>query len=255
MKVLLALGLIVMALAACGGSEAPSGDDVAETTAAPTIDGDWELTQGIPLVDGYPITLSISGDQVSGRAACNSYGGSVAVADSTISFGEIGRTEMGCEPDVMEAETGFLAALTTMDSFVVTTDRLTLSGSFGDLVFVPLTPVPTADLIGSEWVLETIVKGGTASSVAGEPATLSFADDGTLSGSTGCRALRGSWIDHGGAITLPELSADGECSAELTTQDSDVISVLDGDIRIDITGDKLTLTSMGNEQLVYRAEG
>lgn len=171
------IGLIVLALAvaACGEGEA-TGD----TSSWPRPDGDWRLTAGVALVDGYPIAMSISDTEVTGRAACNSYFGVVAVNGSAISFAEMGQTAMGCEPAVMAAERAFLTALGLVESFEYAEGGLVLSSLEGDLVFHEVVPVPTAQLVGTGWVLETLIEGETASTVAGDTATLLLTADGTL---------------------------------------------------------------------------
>jgi heat shock protein HslJ len=220
-----------------------------------TPDGDWQLVSGVPLLDGYPITLSIAGSEAGGRAACNSYGASVAVAGDTITFGELSGTEMGCEPDVMGAERAFLTSLQQVDSFALSGERLTLTGRGRVLVFAAATAVPTADLVDTRWVLDTLIEGETASTAAGEPAELLLSSDGTLTASTGCRTLTGTWQENGAVVVIPTLSADGECPAELARQDSLVVTVIGDEFRPTIEGDRLTLTSMGNDGLVYRTAG
>lgn len=272
MKTLIAIVFVALLAAACGadGSVASPGDVTSTTTQAQTTSttsasdldvipadspvGDWLLVDGIKLVDDFPITMSISDTTVGGRAACNSYGGTVVVDGSAISFDEFSWTEMGCEQPVMEAERDFLEALLAVTEFASDDHRLTLSGPEGNLVFEPVAPTPTAALIDTTWTLDTLIEGEAASSVAGEPATLLLAADGTFTASTGCRTLSGDWLDGGGVIIVPNMSAEGECSDDLWKQDSRVISVLEDEFRAEVQGDRLTLTSMGGDGLVYRAE-
>jgi heat shock protein HslJ len=278
MKILITFVLIALLAASCGGDGLPDeAGDVASTTSpddqpdtAATVTptnaasdlnvvpagspaGDWQLVEGVDLVDGFPITMSIDGAVISGRAACNSYGGTITVDGSAVSFGEFSWTEMGCEQPVMEAEQLFLAALLAAETFALDGDRLTLTGPDGDLVFEPVVPTPTAELIDTNWILDTLIEGETATSVGGETATLLLAADGTLTASTGCRSVTGEWLETGGSITVPVMSAEGECPDDLWKQDSLVITVLEGDFRATVDGDRLTLTSMGGDGLVYHA--
>lgn len=202
----------------------------------------------------YPITLSIAGGEVSGNSACNSYFGTVVIDGATVSFDGLGGTAMGCAPAVMEAETIYMSALASAETFLSTGDRLTLSGATTELVFEPVAPIPTADLIGTHWILETLLEGETASSVGGDPATLLLAADGTLTGSTGCRTLTGRWLENGGVIVVPELSVDGDCPEDLFRQDSQVVTVIGDRFRAEIDEKLLTLTATGGDGLVYRAE-
>jgi heat shock protein HslJ len=250
MKKLLGLVLFAVVLAACG-----SGEDTAAGDGVDLPDGDWALVDGMPGVADYPITLSISGTEASGRAACNSYFGTVSVSGSNISFGAMGQTAMGCEPAVMEAEQTFLAALSGVETFAFNDDRLTLTGSGARLGFDPVRPIPTSALVDTKWELDTLIEGKAASSVSGDPATLVLHADGALTATTGCRTLTGRWIDNGGVIVVPELAADGECPDDLWKQDSLVVTVLEDEFRAEVDSDKLTLTSMGGDGLRYRAAG
>ena len=129
-------------LAACGGAAGPGS-----TTATP--DGDWTLQSGtsggaeIPIIDGHDITLTIDGDDWGGTAACNSYGGTVAVDGSQISVAEVVQTEMACPEDgVMESEAQYLDAFRQVRSFEVADDQLVLRDDSSDteLSFARATP-------------------------------------------------------------------------------------------------------------------
>jgi heat shock protein HslJ len=246
MKTTTSLLIFVLALASCSNGE--------DTTATALPAGDWQLVDGIATPVDFPITMSIEGNQVSGRAACNSYGGTADVNGSRVFFGEMSQTEMACEQAAMEAEAGFMAALAVIDTFEATEGRLVFSGPGTSLAFEPVAPIPTSALVDALWVLETLIEGDTASSVAGDPATLILHADGSLTASTGCRTLTGRWIDNGGVITVPELSADGECAAELQRQDSLVVTVIADDFSVEVEGDVLRLSSMGGDGLVYRTD-
>ena len=72
-------------------------------------------------------------------------------------------------------------------------------------------------------------------------------------GSTGCRELSGTWRVSGGELSFPSFSANGECTAELATQDGSIIAVLEGGFTAEVTGDRLELTTATGEGLVYRS--
>ena len=112
-------------------------------------------------------------------------------------------------------------------------------------------PVPVADLVGTDWVLESLISGDAVASVAGKPATLRLAAARTFSGSTGCRTFTGRWVEANGGITPTDLAMDGECPPELAAQDGHIVGVLEG-FRVSIDGDVLTITGNGGEGLSYR---
>ena len=110
------------------------------------------------------------------------------------------------------------------------------------------------ELTGTVWVLESLVQGKSVSDVGGERATLELFNDGSMLGSTGCRALTGRYTIAGVEVTMAELSTHGECPIELRGQDSAVVRVLDDGFRVEVDDEILTVTSTGSEGLAYRAE-
>jgi heat shock protein HslJ len=120
----------------------------------------------------------------------------------------------------------------------------------------PSNEVPEAgspELTGTVWVLEGLVQGESVSGVGGERATLELFSDGSMLGSTGCRALNGRYTIAGVEVTMAELSAHGDCPVELRDQDAVVVRVLGDGFRVEVDHEILTLTSTGNEGLAYRA--
>jgi heat shock protein HslJ len=250
-KLFAVCSVLPVLLAACGeGAPAPAG------VAA---EGSWRLHSGavrdepVPLVTGYRITLTIEGDNATGRAACNRYGGSIRIDGDSLSLGEIGATQMGCQPAVMSSEEAYFSALRLVDTISRDGAALELSGPQTVLRFSPLPAVPEAALVGEGWLLESMIAGDTSAPARGEQARLEIRADGKLSGSTGCRQLTGTYVVQGDEMLATELAADGHCSRELADQDAHVVTVLGDGFTVAIEGDQLTLMSMGNLGLVYRS--
>ncbi len=113
--------------------------------------GDWRLVSGtnagaaIPLLPGVEITLSVEGSHVSGRSACNQYGGDVVVEGGVIRFGPMAMTEMACEEPAMTAEAAYAAALGNVRAAARDGDRLTLSGPGVELVYERVEAGPGTD--------------------------------------------------------------------------------------------------------------
>lgn len=255
-----------LALAACSPALDTTSDPTPATPSttaglAPAdSSGSWELTEGtvdaeaIPLVDGFPITLLVTADGVGGRASCNSYFGSYDIDGSKIGFSELGQTEMACSPtETMDAERLYLGALTRAESFAIDGDTLRIEGQGVLLRYELLPPVPESELLGTVWMLDSLVSSDAVSSVSGEPATLELFTDGSMIGSTGCRSLTGSYVIAGAEVVMTEMSANGECPDDLAAQDNHVVSVLGDGFRVGIEGGTLTLHSMGEEGLIYKA--
>lgn len=265
------LAALVLLLAACGsdtdsdtdagagGADDVGPDETAEDPDDPAI-GDWVLVSGtfdgepIEPIPGHEATISFEADgSFGGRAACNGYGGTTSLDNGSVELGQLSITEMACEPDVMELEAVFVEALLAVDRYEVLDGDLTLTGSGAELVFEPIPEVPAAELVGTDWTLDTLIDGDTASSTVGE-ATLRLEEDGTMTGSTGCRTLTGRWLIAGGRLQFPELAADGECPPDRADQDGFVIEVLEGPATVEIEGPTLLLTSPGEVGLRYRSD-
>lgn len=124
-------------------SFAPQRQDVAGTA--------WRVTgynngqqAFVTVLGDTTLTLAFATDgRVSGSAGCNSYSGSYASADASLSFGPAATTRKMCaEPaQIMEQEQQFLQALRTVASARQEGDRLELRTADGALA-VSLTRAP-----------------------------------------------------------------------------------------------------------------
>lgn len=248
--------LVCLILAACG---APAVSPSSGGTIDP--DGSWQLTSGatdagpIPIVADHPITLTIEGSTVGGTAACNGYGGQIQPTSGGIRITDLAWTAMACMPDaVMAAETAYTRALAAVTAIRRDGDRLVLEGVGIELRFDALPEPPTAELVDTIWTLDTLFVGDVATAPMGEPATLELRSDGSFSGSTGCRPFDGRWIEAGEQLMATTFAmGDVACPAELSEQDSHVVSVIGDGFVPSIEGVLLTLLDPGGVGLVYRA--
>jgi heat shock protein HslJ len=153
----------------------------------------------------------------------------------------------------MEIESGFLRGLLRVTAATRVDDTASLTGDRVEFTFELLPPVPTAELTGVTWVLDTIIQGDTtASTTAGaEPATLFLDADGTFTGGTGCRDISGEYVVVGDTVQFTSFGAEGECGSAVERQDGQVISVLEGGFTAAIDGNRLTVTAPGGEGLSY----
>jgi heat shock protein HslJ len=237
-------------LVACGGG--------AGTT--PDVSGEWQFAGGtaggadLPRPAGAGATLEFDGEELRGSAFCNHWFSSYRLDGSSFSVDGLGSTEMGCEPDVMAAESAFLAALGEVDSLAAADDALLLTGDGVELRFTPVAAVPDSPLEGTRWVLETLVDGPTAGSTSGDPAVLTLDADRTAEASTGCRTITGTWLVEDGSLVIDDLLGDGAtCPPTVERQDAHVSAVLQSGPTMQVDEDRLTLTAGDGRGLVYRA--
>ena len=248
-------GLALIA-AACGDD---SSTDIGADGSS--LGGPWILVES--LVDGtplalladYAVTMNIEDSQLGGRAACNSYDGSLALTDTGFRSSEVFQTEMGCEEPAMSLEFAYLSALTRVESWTRSGDVAELTGEGVSLTFAVVSPPPTTDLVDTTWELDTIIQGETASPAIGsaDAALLSLDIEGQLTGSTGCRTFVGEFIETGGTITITNLAMEGNCGADFQRQDNALVSVLEGEVTVTVDGPHLTLMAAGGEGLRYTA--
>lgn len=267
MRRLLALALAAALCVACsGGSGTPEGDGDASPSgpAVPNVDADgvWTLRSGrsrsgeIAVAPGTRITMEIAGDAVRGSAGCNSYGGAVSIEGDAFEAGGLALTEIGCPPEVAEPEERFVEGMGDADTIARDGRTLTLTGPDTELVFRLVPPIDPKPLTGTTWILESLVEGRTASSVAAsaDPARLLLKDGGTFEGTTGCRSFTGTWEVSGDVVSVTQMVFDGNCKPGVQDQDSHVASVLGGGFRAERREDRLTLTADSFDLgLVYRA--
>jgi len=230
--------------------------------SAPEITGEWELVEFsrsgavVPDPADGRATLTVADGELGGTSFCNSYGGTYRLDGDELSVSGLGGTEMGCAPDLMDAEAAYLAALGAVDEAGNADGYLVLSGEDVELRFRPLPEVPASDLENTRWILETLLDGEVASSTSGLPAVLELAGDGTVTASTGCRELTGSWSLEGDVVRVTDVEpAPATCDPDEAAQDEQVTAVLSRDFQVAVTEDSLTVTGADGMGLVYRDAG
>jgi heat shock protein HslJ len=192
------------------------------------------------------------GNSLDGRSFCNAYSGPYRIDGGVLVVEGLGGTEMGCDPAVMAAESVYLAALGAGGELTVADDELVLTGEDAVLRFRRVPPVPTSELVGTDWVLDTVVEGEVVSSVL-SASTLRLDADGGFHAGTACHELVGSWTTSGAQLRLPDLvTQDRACPEELRAQDEHELAVLGGGPTVEITADRLTLTGPFGAGLSYR---
>ena len=131
-RIILAIALFAFVTACASATE----DEI-------DINGNWQLASGlvggqaIPLIDGSPVTLNVTGTEIGGNSACNSYGGQFILDGSSIAIGDLMTTLMMCTPEVMDVEIPYTAALQEVDTVAIDSDQLVMTGPGIELRFSP----------------------------------------------------------------------------------------------------------------------
>ncbi|MGZ6299486.1 MAG: META domain-containing protein [Candidatus Limnocylindria bacterium] len=235
-----------------------SGCSLLSGVGSSSLDGDWQLQaetnqgQPVPIVAGSRITMKIAGGKVSGSAACNAYGGTIKVAGSAVTITALSMTEMACQENLMASEAAYLVALPRVTTVERSGSSMVLTGPEVELSFVVIPPVADANLMGTSWLLESLINGQVASSTVAT-ATLELSADGALVASTGCRDLTGRYTISGSVVkvTLDPYDTIG-CANPIGDQDAGVLRVISTQFTFSIEGQSLTLAN-GDRGLGYRS--
>jgi heat shock protein HslJ len=236
---------LVVALAACAKSQ-PSGSGADPSALTGTI---WKLSDQsmASLVQqvwlGSQITIEFQGGQASGLSACNQYGGSyTAGSDGSMKFGSFHSTAMACEPAVGALEQAYMAALGKVTHFSVD-GTLTLTGTGKPLAYDRAPPVQSAQLVGTQWTLASIVSGSTVSSVPdGVEATLMLESGGSASGSGGCNTFQGTYETSANELTFgPLASTKKACADDVMSVEQSYLTALQNAASYTIAGNTLTI--------------
>jgi heat shock protein HslJ len=153
-RYLLGVAVVVITLSACGQpaglpatssptSALASTADAQASDQSPLANTNWQLVsfgaprQPQPLVANSEITITFrEADHVArGSAGCNSYGGTYAVGDTTLSLIDLAFTAMACDsPGVMDQEQRFQQALLSVERYRMEGDRLELVYDGGNVL-------------------------------------------------------------------------------------------------------------------------
>ncbi|MFE1957664.1 META domain-containing protein [Streptomyces sp. NPDC059479] len=269
-------------LAACGtesGSGSGSGGSV--QSDLPLTDVHWSVDS--LTVDGKktaaPAGASVeigTDGRASARTGCNTIGADVTVDGGTITVGDKQSTLIGCPEELQAFEKALggafagklKATVEGVEGGSAEDRRLTLTTADGDTI--TLTSAPPVPLAGTEWTVNALTDGATATSLpqgtVGK-AHFTFGKDGSVEGSLGCNSFRGtakvSEAAEGAAqgategaeqkaatITFGRLSATRKlCPGPEMTLERQVQKVLEGKVTYELHHRSLTLKQADGQGL------
>lgn len=255
--------LALLTLAACGaetGSGADSDDRGGSSvdTALPVTGVKWNVDtltvngKQAKAPAGAHVEIDAKG-RASGNFGCNQFGADVKVKGDSITVGPGQSTEIGCEKELQKFETALTSAFAGELKAKLAGDKLTLTTSKGDTIALTSEPEKPVQLIGPEWAVDSLIDGGTVSSlpadVAGK-AQLTFGKDGTVRGSLGCNRVSGKAAVEGSTITFGTLASTRRiCPGPVMETERALQQVLKGKATYKIDGGTLTLTAADGKGL------
>lgn len=241
------VAVAVLALAACGDDD---GGDEGGTVDAEAIEAtDWQLDAdaSTPTIGGdVASTFALRDGQASGTLQCNTYTVTMELAaDGTVEMGEMASTMIACVPDsAAEAEQAFSTALQSVTKAAIDDGGdLVLTGP--DDVALHFTPIDEEALLVQAWDVVNVARDDAIESVVeGTSPVLTFADDGTVTLTTGCNDLSSSWTLDGRFVTIePPRSTMKACEepAGVMEQETALGAALEGAHSVQVSNERLTL--------------
>ncbi|MGE6698889.1 META domain-containing protein [Hyphomonas sp. NPDC076900] len=221
-----------------------------------------ETMGGTTVVAGSEPQINFEADgKINGTTGCNRFFGGYTQAGAELAFSGVGMTKMACMADgVMEQESAFGKILSgKTEGRIDSLGNLILRG--GDGVSFTARPLPAegdvvegdpATLGGGTWTVEDLNRGGVIDNTV---LTLTFTEDGKVSGSTGCNSLSGSYAATGTHLTFSPLAMTRRaCLAPaLNNQETKFTAALQGEMAWRITADgALELTREGGHRVLLR---
>lgn len=256
-KFLYLLFILSVMISACSarGTDEPSA----------SLLGPWKLTAfgpvgaPVPAVEGTGAGLTFNEDgTVSGSSGCNGLGGDYSVDGNQVTFGEFVSTLMACEEPIMAQEDAAHNVLTGTATYQIEGDTLTITNNDNALIFArgsfaPEEPSGSGSLLGV-WRLTSYGEGNTlASALPDAEAGLTFNEDGTVTGTSGCNEFGGNYTVEGNQITFSEVvSTLILCDTPIMEQEEAMQQVLSENATYQIEGNTLTLTHNDRVLVLFR---
>jgi heat shock protein HslJ len=205
-----------------------------------------QSAQGDTPLENTSVTLSFDARDVSLRAACNNLFGQYTLCDDRLCVQDLSTTDIGCDA-ARHAQDEWLGDFLTASPLVNQTGpSLTLTGAMATLQFLDSEVAdPDRPLAGPTWVIDTLIDGGSSSSVAVEPVpNVEFRTDGTVRVSSSCNTGEGTYTSSAGSLELSDVAYSEEgCNIEANQAVAQHIQQIlqDGTLSFEIDQNRLTL--------------
>ena len=190
LALLLALGLT----AGCGGDD--------DGAAADSFVGvPWVLSAGVHVgAGGTAPSATFTDKAVAGSTGCNQFTAPYTVDGDEMEIGTVASTRMACPPPADAVERAYLVALGRVAAWHLDGSELILVDDDHN----ELLRYEEASLLG-DWEATAFHRGDAVSSpLPGTKITASFADDGSLTGSSGCNTYRTSFTLDRASIQIEQ---------------------------------------------------
>jgi len=256
---LLAVTLLLSACPSSSPSGGPSGGGTHAGDVASQLIGRTFLSTAVTgrtLVGVTRISLSFpKKGKLTAQAGCNHLFGDVSFEGDRMKVDTMGNTDMGCERPRHDQDDWLTKFLTARPRYTLSGNNLVLTGDKEEIKLVDRKVAdPDRPLLGTRWVVESLLDRDSASSVPqGAEAFLQF-DGDMVTGNAGCNRLSGKALHQTGTITFSEVvTTKMACAAERGALENAVLAVLNGVVAAKVDADRLELKNAGGKGLHLRS--
>lgn len=250
------LGLLLpaaLALAACGGDTPQAGTDLDLEGSSWTLSSLVTDGSQTPVVDESTLVFASDGE-VAGSTGCNRFTGRWQQDGSALTITVGATTLAACaSPELNQQEQQLIDALGRTAAVRQSDDSLELLDDQREVLLVYQASL--SELTGTAWQATGVNNqtGGVESTALTSSVTAEFADDGTVTGFSGCRDYTGSYEAADGTLSVTDISLDGpECSGDEAVLEAGYVAALQNTSTFTIEGSTLNLRdSDGATQVNY----
>ncbi len=241
------VSLVVVALVTgCGGDE-EGGSDAGALEGQP-----WVLTSGIDVPQDVAVvwpSATFEDGTVGGSTGCNQYSGPYTVDGASLEIGQLASTQMACAPPADRIEQSYVAALGRVAGWRVDGEQLVLTDADDAelLRYASATPEGAWDVTG------LLRDDASVSPLEATELTARFAEDGSLSGSSGCNRYTTSYTTDKGSIEIEPPAGTKKACAEpagVMEQESAYLAALPSAVSYRVSGSVLELLDADGKRLV-----
>jgi heat shock protein HslJ len=169
--------------------------------------------------------------------------GGYTVEGDVLKVGALAQTRMACEDDLMAQDQWIVDLLTGSPKATLANDELTLATASTTVKFGDAAKIANGSALdGHAYTIVSLETGGTTAQ-APENAYLSY-DDGRVFVSTGCNHGTAELKVSDGTINIGPMALTRKaCEPDLMTWEQSLTAFLQGDLKYDVSGSDLTLSS------------
>lgn len=170
----------------------------------------WVLVglNGLAALPDVSVTISFEGDKVGGTDGCNRYGSTYTIKNDQISIDQnVVSTLMACPEEIMSQAQQYTRAIIDASNFEIADNRLSLLNSEKEPIAVFVKQDLT--LADTNWIVTGYNNGKQAvvSLVQGTQITVTFGNDGKVSGNAGCNRFTANYSVEEKSISIGQAAS------------------------------------------------